>query len=593
MTSQPSRFPYQDPGLPAGQRVEDLLSRMDAEDKAGLMFQPMAPMGTDFDEQGFFGSPSMRQILQRRIRHVNVLRVRTAREMAQWHNAVQREALAAPLGIPFTISSDPRHSFSDNPLTAVTAGPYSQWPEFLGFGALDDPELTRQFADTVRREYLATGIRVALHPQIDLATEPRWARANGTFGENADVAGRLGSAYVRGLQGPEVGPGSVAAMVKHFPGGGPQLDGEDPHFDYGREQVYPGGQFGLHLQPFREVFAAGASQVMPYYGMPIGTEYEEVGFSFNKQVITGLLREELGFDGIVCTDWGVLNRTFWGVESLSYEERLIKALDAGVDQFGGEFRPGVLAGLIRAGRVSEARVDGSVRRLLREKFRLGLFDHPFVDADAADAIVGTAQARAAGLDAQTAAQVVLKNEPGPACLPLAGQPALYVEGVDPEAFAGWARIAAAPEEADIAVIRIAAPWEQRGKPGEIESFFHAGSLEFPADVLAHLREIAARAPVIIDVYLDRPAILAPVADLASALTVNFGACAEAFTRILFGAAEPKGRLPFDIPSSMAAVEASRPDVPFDTASPAFRFGAGLGYENWVPATRPDPASTPI
>ena len=349
----------------------------------------------------------------------------------------------------------------------------------------------------------------------------------------------------------------------------------------------------MHLQPFREVFAAGASQVMPYYGMPIGTEYEEVGFSFNKQVITGLLREELGFDGIVCTDWGVLNRTFWGVESLSYEERMIKALDAGVDQFGGEFRPGVLAGLIRAGRVSEARVNDSVRRLLREKFRLGLFDHPFVDADAADAIVGTAQARAAGLDAQTAAQVVLKNEPGPACLPLAGQPALYVEGVDPEAFAGWAHIVPAPEEADIAVIRIAAPWEQRGKPGEIESFFHAGSLEFPADVLAHLREIAARVPVIIDVYLDRPAILAPVADLASALTVNFGACAEAFARILFGAAEPKGRLPFDIPSSMAAVEASRPDVPFDTASPAFRFGAGLGYENWVPATRPDPASTPI
>jgi len=588
-----ARFPYQDASLPVEQRVDDLIARMSIEDKAGLMFQPLAPLGTDFDEPGMFGSPSIRKILERRINHINILQAPSAREIAEWHNALQREALAQPLGIPFTISSDPRHSFSDNPATALMSGAYSQWPEFLGFGALDDPELVERYADTVRREYLATGIRLALHPQIDLATEPRWARASGTFGESAEVAGRLGSAYVRGLQGAVLGHDSVSAMVKHFPGGGPQLGGEDPHFDYGREQVYPGGAFEHHLQPFIDVFAAGASQVMPYYGMPVGTEYEEVGFSFNKQIVTDLLRGRLGFDGIVCTDWGILSRTFWGVEGLSYAERMIKAIEAGVDQFGGEFQPGVLVELVRAGTISESRIDESVRRLLSEKFRLGLFDNRFVDADAADALVGTEEARAAGLDAQTAAQVLVKNADGIAHLPLSGQPRIYAEGFDPTEFAGWAHVVATPDEADLAVIRTVAPWEQRGVPGDIEFFFHAGSLAFHDDELEHLRAIAAKVPLVVDIYMDRPAILAPVLEIASSVTLNFGASVQAFTRILFGEAEPQGRLPFDIPSSMAAVEANRPDVPFDTADPTFRFGDGLSFDGWVPAHRPDRDSTSI
>ncbi|MET0885205.1 MAG: glycoside hydrolase family 3 N-terminal domain-containing protein [Mycetocola sp.] len=592
MATEYPRFPYEDPTLSVDQRTEDLLSRMTLEDKAGLMFQPMGSFG-DFDAPGFLGSPSTRQVLDRRINHINILTAPSAREIAEWHNAIQREAQKTPLGIPFTISSDPRHAFSDNPAAALLSGPFSQWPEFLGFGALDDAELTERFANIVRREYLAVGIRVALHPQIDLATEPRWARASGTFGESAEVAGRLGVAYLRGLQGSEVGAESVSTMAKHFPGGGPQLNGEDPHFDYGREQVYPGGQFDLHLQPFKDLIAAGVSQLMPYYGMPVGTKYEEVGFSFNKQIITGLLREELGYDGIVCTDWGILSRTFWGVESLSFEERMLKSLDAGVDQFGGEHRPAVLVDLIRTGRAEETRLDASVRRLLREKFRLGLFDSRFVDADAADAIVGTSEARAAGLDAQAASLVLLANREGAAKLPLAGQPTVYVEGVDPQALAGWANVVLTPEEADVAIVRTSAPWEERGSKGEIESFFRAGSLEFHEEELAHLRAIAAIVPLVVDVNLDRPAILAPLLEIASAVTANFGASPEAFARVIFGAAEPQGRLPFDIPSSMSAVEASRSDVPFDTADPTFHFGDGLQFENWTAAVRPAEDSTTI
>lgn len=586
------QYPYQDASLDVEARVSDLMDRLDLADKAGLMFQPMATIG-DFDAPGMFGSPTTRTILERRINHMNILTAPSAREIAEWHNAVQTEALRRDPHIPVTISSDPRHAFSDNPAAALLAGPFSQWPDMLGFAALDDPDLTEQYADLVRREYLAVGIRVALHPQIDLTTEPRWSRQMQTFGSSAQVTGRLGVAYLRGLRGPDFGTESVAAMAKHFPGGGPQLDGEDPHFDYGREQVYPGGRFAEHLQPFRELIDAGVTQLMPYYGMPIGTEYEEVGFSFNAGVITGLLREHLGFDGIVCSDWGILTRTCWGVEELTFEERMIKALAAGIDQFGGEFQPQTLVNLVRAGRIAEGRLDVSVRRLLREKFRLGLFDNPFVDADAAEILIGTPESRAQGLATQSAAMVLLANRPGAAQLPLSGQPKVYVEGMAPQSLAGWAHVVTAPEDADLAIVRTHAPWEQRGKPGDIDYLFHAGSLEFHDDELAHLRDLADRMPLVLDVQLGRPAILAPVLDFASVVIGNFGASDAALAAVVFGAAEPKGRLPFEIPSSMAAVIASCSDVPNDTADPTFAFGFGLRYTDFRPVERPDPGSTTI
>jgi beta-glucosidase len=570
-------YPFQDASLDVEQRVLDLLSRMTVEDKAGLMFHPIGTVG-GLDDPGTFRPVTTRQLLDSRITHMNVMMAPTARGLAEWNNLIQQEALRRPLGIPITISTDPRHSFTNNPATSFFAGPFSQWPEPLGFGAIGSEELVERFAHVVREEYLAVGIRAALHPQIDLATEPRWGRQMTTFGEDADLVSRLGVAYVQGLQGHAIGPASVSAMAKHFPGGGPQKDGEDPHFAYGRERVYPGGKFDLHLEPFKAVIAAGVSQLMPYYGMPVGTDLEEVGFSFNKQVITGLLREQLGYDGIGCTDWGVLSYTCWGVEELTFEERMIKALDAGIDQFGGETTPEVLVSLVRSGAVAEARLDVSVCRLLREKFRLGLFENPFVDAERADSAVGTASTRAEGVAAQAAAHTLLKNAPsGPAQLPLRPGLKVYVENLAVEALGDRAQLVASPEEADVAVLRLEAPYEKRGEPNTIESFFRAGSLAFPAGELERICAIAAAVPTVVDVYLDRPAILAELSEFAASLVVNFGASEEAFVNVLFGDAAPQGRLPFDIPSSMKAVEQSDSDAPFDTADPTFRFGFGLSY----------------
>ncbi|MEU3687089.1 glycoside hydrolase family 3 protein [Streptomyces narbonensis] len=577
--------PYQDATRPVDERVEDLLARMTPEEKAGQLFHSMLmmnPDGTPVTETDGSTLPLTTPDLveDRRLTHFNLLGTHGAREMALWHNAIQEMAEGTRLGIPVSLSTDPRHAFTDNIGASFNAGAFSAWPEALGLAAIGDPELVLAFADTVRREYLSVGFRTALHPQIDLASEPRWSRQSGTFGSDAKLTGELVRAYVRGLQGESLGRDSVAAMIKHFPGGGPQKDGEDPHFPHGKEQVYPGGMREHHLEPFRHAIAAGCSQMMPYYGQPVGTDWEEVGFGFNKGVITGLLREELGFTGIVCTDWGLLTDSTifgephearaWGVEHLSVAERTAKALDAGVDQFGGEQCPEVVVELMASGRISEARVDTSVRRLLREKFLLGLFDERrYVDPDEAAETVGRADFAAAGAAAQRRSLTVLTDGP----LPLSGRPKLYVENVDPAVAAAYGEVVADPAAADLAVLRLRTPYEER--PNLFESFFHSGSLAFAEPELTRILGLLATVPTLVCVNLERPAVLPEVAERAAALIADFGASDEALLDVAFGRAKAEGRLPFELPRSMAAVEAARPDVPNDTADPVFAHGHGL------------------
>ena len=581
--------PYQDSSNSVENRVEDLLARLNVQDKAGLMFHDiivMGPGGQLISSDNPFGRPATEAAIRdMRLNHFNLAGpVDDVRELVAWHNRVQELALATGPGIPVTLSTDPRHAFSNNPGTEALAGAFSQWPQSLGFAALGDADSIQRYADIARQEYLAAGLRVALHPQIDLATEPRWSRIGMTFGEDADLTARLVTAYVRGFQGSQLGPTSVATMTKHFPGGGPQKDGEDPHFAYGREQVYPGGKIEYHLKPFRAAIAAGTSQIMPYYGMPVGTDWEEVGFAFSHGVITDLLRNELGYDGIVCTDWGLISDSVimdqpmparaWGVEHLSELDRAQKIIDAGCDQFGGESRPELVVELVRSGRVTEERIDQSVRRLLREKFVLGLFDQPLLDVDRAVATIGRADFVAEGEAAQRAAVVRLTTaNSGPATLPLGTDQAVYSENISSAAAARLGRAVDDPAGADLAVLRLNAPYEPR--PGGFEAFFHAGSLEFPAAERDRIVAICERVPTIIVLFLDRPAIVPEIAEAAAALLVEFGARDDAVVDVLLGEAQARGRLPFDLPSSTKAVTDSRSDVPYDTANPLFRFGDGI------------------
>ncbi len=588
--------PYEDPDQPVDVRVEDLLGRLSLEEKAGLMFHTVIEAGPDGDLLDGAGKISKTAtadvVLGKHLSHFNVHALDDARQAARWSNNLQRLAEQTPHGIPVTVSTDPRHAFIENAGVSFAAGSFSQWPEPLGLAALRDVEAVRRFADVVRREYLAVGIREALHPTLDLATEPRWARQAGTFGQDPDLVGDLTVAYLEGLQGTPLGPEGVACVSKHFPGGGPQQDGEDAHFPYGREQVYPGGRFADHLAPFPRAVAAGTAAVMPYYGMPVdlvvdGEAIDAVGFAYNWQVVTGMLRERLGFDGVVLTDWELVNDNHigdqvlparaWGVEHLDRLGRMELLLAAGCDQFGGEECVDLLLELVRSGRIEEARVDDSVRRLLRVKFQLGLFDDPYVDEEAAMDVVGCDEHRRAGLEAQSRSVTVLRNEDADSepVLPLPAGAAVYAEGVDDDALVAAGLVpVATPEEADLALVRIGAPFDPRDDLF-LEAWFHQGSLEFPPGLVSRLQRVASHCPLVLDVTLDRPAVLTPLAPVCAALTATYGTSGRALLDSLTGACPPAGRLPFDVPVSMEAVRRHPEDVPGFGDDALFRFGDGL------------------
>ena len=589
--------PYENPGLPVAERVEDLLGRLSLEEKAGLMFHTMvsaAESGKLGDETPRAGRATLQEVVAGKyVNHLNFHFVPEPRLASRWVNELQRLAMnSSPHGIPVTLSTDPRHSFIENWGASFTAEYFSAWPEPLGLAAVRDEQLVREFAAIARAEYTAIGIRAALHPTIDLATEPRWARQYSTFGQDNDLVARLALAYLDGFEDQHLGDGSVACMAKHFPGGGPQRDGEDPHFPYGREQVYPGGMFDHHLEPFKRVIAHGVTAIMPYYGMPIGLELdgepvEEVGFGFNRQIITGLLREKLGYDGVVCTDWSLVTESrlhgrqlpprAWGVEHLSEKERVLKVIQAGCDQFGGEECPELVVELVREGQLREERIDVSARRLLKVKFELGLFDNPYVDEEQAEERTGLPEYVAAGQRAQARSVTVLKNAAsnGPALLPLAPGLRVYSGEMSADALAEAGFTAAAdPADADVAIARVAAPFELRDHY-MLESSFHAGSLEFDSGTINRIEQLAAVVPVILVPHLDRPAVLTPLEPHCAAIAAVYGASDTAVLQALTGAVPPEGRLPFQLPRSEAAVVASRPDVPGDTQDALYECGFGL------------------
>jgi beta-glucosidase len=580
---------YEDPRQPIEARVEDLLKQMTLEEKAGLLFINGTIVNEDSSiEDNSTAGPraAVNQMTQQQMNHFNLWQMPRAEVVASWYNKLQRFAEQTRLGIPVTIASDPRNHFTRN-IFSMAALDFSQWCETLGFGALDDIQLMKRFAEIARREYLAVGIRVALHPQIDLATEPRWPRISGTFGEDAHVAAQLVKAYIEGFQGGTLGFQSVACMTKHFPGGGPQNEGLDPHFEFQRGQIYPGNNFNYHLIPFESAIESGTAAIMPYYGVPMDQTDENVAMSFNKAIITGLLREKFQFDGVVCTDWGLITDAnmggvvwparAWGVENLTGAERVKKALDAGVDQFGGESCPEYAVELVRDGRISEARIDQSARRLLRLKFQLGLFDNPFVDESQISQVFGNPESVALGLASQERAMTLLKNDDQ--ILPLHEQPRLFVKNIDPNIASQYAQVVETPEEASLAILRLETPWIPIETKNPLALGFHHGDLDFKEPAKTEILDLLRTVPTIVVIYLDRPAVIPEIAAEAKALLGEYGASDVAVLNVIFGKAQPEGKLPFELPSSMDAVRRQKADLPHDSENPLFPFGYGLIYEN--------------
>lgn len=501
-------YPYEDWRLSSDERAADLAARLTIDQIAGLMlyskhqfvpgftadyFGTVTYNGTSIQQAGLPVSALSDQqkefITNDFLRHVLVVAVQSAGDSARWNNNLQQLAESLEWGIPISISSDPRHGTTVTfEFDAGAGGDISHWPEPLGLTATFDPQLVRRFGEIASKEYRALGINTALSPQIDLSTEPRWSRYLGSFGEHSSLSAELAEAYCDAFQTSEGdsevedgwGYESVNAMVKHWPGGGAVEGGRDAHFPCGKYSVYPGNNFKEHLIPFTEgAFklkgkTKQASAVMPYYtivyGQPGG---ENVGCSYSKYLIHDLLRGECHYDGVVCTDWSITadegpiesmySGKCWGVEHLTEPERCYKVLMAGVDQFGGlNEKKNIIAayeiGVKEHGEeFMRKRFQDSARRLLRNIFRTGLFENPYLVPEQADEIVGCPEYMQAGFDAQVKSVVMLKNKDH--VLPLAEKTKLYVPKLH------------VPENTDWMGIHTLDHWEDAISPALLEKYF--------------------------------------------------------------------------------------------------------------------------
>ncbi|MEC8598770.1 MAG: glycoside hydrolase family 3 N-terminal domain-containing protein [Bacteroidota bacterium] len=598
---------YEDSREPVDKRVEDLLNQMTIEEKIGQMFITMIGMGRDGDlldvppihkdiledplfEVGIYFSleTNAEMIVKRKMSHFNILHAYTPEAIARFNNNLQGKAERTRLGIPVTIATDPRHGAREDEkgVGGIYTPSFSRWPTSLGLAATRDSTLVREFGEIAREEYKACGIRLALHPMADLATEPRWARINGTFGEDAELSAAMTYSYIKGFQGDTLSSESVITMVKHFSGGGPQKDGEDAHFPYGKEQVYPGNNFDYHLMPFTKgALPAKTGQIMPYYGIPVGQTKEEVGFGFNKEIITELLRDSLKFDGVVCTDWNIINtmplaelaggERSWGVENLTPEQRMKKAILAGVDQIGGETSTEQIINLVQRGEIEESRIDQSVRRILRDKFTIGLFDNPFVDVSKISEKLLKPDKIKKGEIAQVKSTILLKNQNE--ILPLKNNFKCYLMGFRyKKQFSKYAEVVSNPEDADYIIVRKDTPYDQR-EGTMLESFFHQGRLYYNEEELAELKRLSKTKKIISIVNLERGAVLTELDRLSEALLVDFGTQDHLMADILFGKEKPGGKLPIELPRSQQAANKQMEDIPYDSENPLYNFGHGLGY----------------
>jgi beta-glucosidase len=667
--------PYEDWRLTADERAADLASKLSVDEIAGLMLysshQAIPARGGSFGGGTYNGKPfaeggaspgalsdqQIKFLTEDNVRHVLITTVQSPAAAAEWNNNAQRLAEGTGFGIPVNTSSDPRHGSDINAeYNAGAGGKISMWPSTLGLAASFEPLLMHQFGEIASQEYRALGIATALSPQIDLATEPRWSRFDGTMGEDPLLASDMARAYVDGFQTSdgefEISGGwgfhSVNAMVKHWPGGGPEEGGRDGHFGYGAYAIYPGNNLKDHLKPFVDgAFklsgpTGSASAVMPYYTISFDqdTVYgENVGNSYSKYIISDLLRSVYGFNGVVCTDWGITADVpsiyafagkCWGTEKMTVDERHYKAIIAGVDQFGGNNDKGPVIAAYNMGvkeygeEFMRKRFEQSAVRLLRNIFRVGLFENPYLEISEAERIVGNPDFMKAGYEAQLRSVVMLKNHNK--TLPLQkeikvyipkrhvpggtnwfGQmtPESWIDAVNKDVASRYFLLVSTPQQADAAIVTVDSPDGGSGfstedlkengngyvpitlqygpyKAEYAREMSIAGGSPFEAfknrtfmgktvtarnsedmKMVKETKAIMGNKPVIVLVRVSKPMVFSDIEGSADAILVNFGVQTQALLDIIAGVSEPSALLPFQMPADMKTVEEQLEDTPRD------------------------------
>jgi beta-glucosidase len=668
---------YEDWRLPVEQRAKDLARKMTIEQIAGLMLysihQTIPAQDSGFGMSTYNGKPfsqsgatpwdltddQKRFLKDDNLRHVLLMTVQNPETAAKWNNEMQAFLEGIDLGIPGNSSSDPRHAATSDAEFNAGGGIISMWPRELGLAATFDPNQVKQFGEIASAEYRALGIGTALSPQIDLASEPRWFRLGMTFGEGTVLVTDLARAYIDGFQTStgkdEIADGwgykSVNAMVKHWPGGGPEEGGRDGHWAFGKFAVYPGNNFEEHLKPFTEgAFRLNgktqqASAVMPYYTISYnqakdGSDYAN---GFSNYIVTDLLRKKYGYDGVVCTDWlvtanegntpDVFAGKPWGVEKLSVAERHYLAIKAGVDQFGGNNDKGPVLEAYKMGEKEfgksymRKRFEASAVRLLKNIFRLGLFENPYLYPEESARIVGNPVFMKAGYEAQLKSTVLLKNRKN--VLPVKDRKTVFIPKVYTPAIKNWwgiwsgskadypvtmdivekyYNVTTNPAESDFAMVFVSSPKSAHGGYSIIDrkaggNGYIPVSLQYdpytatearehsiaagdpvidpgitnrsykgkPArtsnandlDVLLKTREMMVDKPVVAIIDVSNPMIFNEFEKYMDGIVINFGSSAQSILDIISGKYEPSGLLPVQMPADMVTVEKQNEDVPND------------------------------
>ncbi|OCG24247.1 beta-glucosidase [Gilliamella sp. wkB108] len=597
--------PYEDWRLSPEERAKDLLSRLSLKEKAGIMMHGNAPSLDDAIGRGDkydFDKLSTMILTDKVNSFITRLQV-NPQDFAAQNNQLQKIAESDRLSIPLTISIDPRNTFYYDDELSSKSG-FSQWPGTLGMAAIGIEQDINEYGNIIRQEYRSLGVTQALSPQADLGTEPRWARFEGTFGESPELSKKMVRGYISGMQNGKGGLNSqsVAAVVKHWVGYGAAENGFDSHNAYGKYALFTKkDSLKEHIIPFTGAFEVNVSGIMPTYSILKNAQInnhqiEAVGAGFNSYLLKDLLRDTYKFKGVIMSDWSITNDCNevcengtppgvtpkvegmpWGVEKLTKEERFIKAVEAGVQQFGGVSDSSIIVNAVENKKLTEKMLDEAVLAILIQKFELGQFETPYVDENIANQFVGNEDFQKVASQAQYHSMVLLENKQK--ILPLKKAAKVYLYGFSATTknqLSNNVNIVDSLDKADVVVVRLNAPYEQNHKNYFFGTMHHEGSLAFPTNDkdIAFIAQASKKHPVIVSVYLDRPAILTPLKQYANAVIANFGVNDEILFTRLFDNKPYVAKMPFALPDSMASVKKQAPDLPNDMKA-LYPLGYGL------------------
>ena len=443
--------PYEDWRLSVDERSTDLIAKMSDTEKVGMLMINDNNAGCEGSvtpaAAAFVTGQKMTRFILRTTAAATAEScaaapansrggyVVTPQQLASYTNSLQAVAEGTSLGIPLVFKDNARNHVETDPRQGISAGAgaFTQFPKEAGLAAAalgeqflkegkattGDMSVINTFTQVMGPEYNAVGLRGLYGYMADLLTEPRWYRAHEVFTEDADLNANIMKSLVEGLQGTTVKDGTsvtpksyVAMTMKHFPGAGPQELGMDAHYSFGKYQRYD-GNFAYHLKPFIAGITAGVSSIMPYYAIAMtgrdankqptqltydGLTFPLTGFSFSKDMVDGLLRGKLGFQGYVNTDTGIVTMTPWGMEWKSEQVRIATAINAGADTLSGYSTNSTIKALLDQGLITQTRLNQAVKRLLKEQFQLGLFENPYVDPSQASSVIGNADSVAKALE---------------------------------------------------------------------------------------------------------------------------------------------------------------------------------------------------